>query len=164
VGAVPADLVLVCGVFGNISDDDVKTTVLALPTLCAHGGTVIWTRHRREPDLTGAIRTWFKEAGFVERAFVAIVDSAVMVCADFENGSDFRSGKRLQPDAEVRKVVGANGEALANSAQALRFIGPKPSYWLEVRDRLVTWSPLAGLIGSHQKTQPRMARLAGRSC
>jgi hypothetical protein len=68
-GAVPADLVLVCGVFGNISDEDVRATVAALPALCAPGGAVIWTRHRREPDLTPAIRRWLAEAGFVELAF-----------------------------------------------------------------------------------------------
>jgi hypothetical protein len=45
--AVPADLVLACGVFGNISDADVERTVGALPAFCAPGATVIWTRHRR---------------------------------------------------------------------------------------------------------------------
>ncbi len=51
-GAVPADLVLLCGVLGNISDDDVHATVRALPQLCQTGGTVVWTRSRRPPDLT----------------------------------------------------------------------------------------------------------------
>jgi len=69
-GAVPADLVLVCGVFGNVPDDDVRGTVCALPTLCAAGATVIWTRHRRPPDLTLEIRHWFAEAGFEEVGFV----------------------------------------------------------------------------------------------
>ena len=69
--AVPADLVLLAGVFGNIADDDVRRTVHALPELCAEGATVIWTRHRRAPDLTPAIRSWFDEAGFDEVAFDA---------------------------------------------------------------------------------------------
>jgi hypothetical protein len=51
-GAVPADIVLVCGVFGNISDDDIAGTVAALPSLCAPGATVIWTRGTFAPDLT----------------------------------------------------------------------------------------------------------------
>jgi hypothetical protein len=68
-GAVPADLLLLCGVFGNISDEDVEVTVRALPRLCAAGATVIWTRHRGEPDLTPSIRRWFVEAGFEEQAF-----------------------------------------------------------------------------------------------
>lgn len=68
-GAVPADLVLACGVFGNVSDEDVEQTVRALPQLCAQGGSVVWTRHRRDPDLTPRIRGWFAEAGFREQAF-----------------------------------------------------------------------------------------------
>ncbi len=64
VRAVPADLVLVCGVFGNIGDDDVATTVRAMPSFLARGGRVIWTRARREPDLVPAIDGWFAGAGF----------------------------------------------------------------------------------------------------
>ncbi len=63
---VPVDLALVCGVFGNISDADVRGTVRALPGLVRTGGTVIWTRHRGEPDLTPAIRDWFADEGFAE--------------------------------------------------------------------------------------------------
>jgi hypothetical protein len=74
VGAVPADLVLVCGVFGNLSDDDIERTVRALPSLCAAGATVIWTRHRRPPDLTVAIREWFLSAGFELVGFEAPAD------------------------------------------------------------------------------------------
>jgi hypothetical protein len=70
-GAVPAALVLACGVFGNISDDDVAATVAALPSFCAPGAEVIWTRHRKAPDLTPAIRSWFARAGFEEVSFEA---------------------------------------------------------------------------------------------
>ncbi|MEU1748454.1 class I SAM-dependent methyltransferase family protein [Micromonospora arida] len=70
-GAVPADLVLMVGVFGNISDADVERTVAALPQLCAESATVIWTRARRDPDLTPALRDWLRDAGFVEHAFHA---------------------------------------------------------------------------------------------
>jgi hypothetical protein len=71
VDAVPADLVLLCGVFGNISDADVRTTIEAAPQLCAPGAEVIWIRHRAAPDLTPSIRRWFSAAGFEEVAFVA---------------------------------------------------------------------------------------------
>lgn len=54
--AAPADLVLMAGVFGNISDDDVRRTVGALAHLCRPAATVVWTRSRRDPDLTGSIR------------------------------------------------------------------------------------------------------------
>lgn len=68
-GAVPADIVMACGVFGNITDADVHATVGMLPSLMAPGGVVLWTRHRLDPDLTPAIRSWFEEAGFEEVAF-----------------------------------------------------------------------------------------------
>ena len=61
----PADLVLVCGVFGNIDDDDIRSTVRHCASLCATGGTVLWTRHRRAPDLVPTICAWFAEEGFV---------------------------------------------------------------------------------------------------
>ena|ERR1700676_2796093 len=54
-GIVPADLVLLCGGFGNIGDRDVLRTIDALPQFCKEDGTVIWTRSRREPDFTPVI-------------------------------------------------------------------------------------------------------------
>jgi hypothetical protein len=68
-GAVPAEVVLANGVFGNISDADIERTVTRLPSLCAPNATVVWTRHRRPPDATPAIREWFATAGFDEVAF-----------------------------------------------------------------------------------------------
>jgi len=70
-GAVPADLVLVCGVFGNITDDDMFHTVDELATLCAPNAAVVWTRHRRRPDATPAVRERFAQAGFAEVEFNA---------------------------------------------------------------------------------------------
>jgi hypothetical protein len=71
----PVDLLLACGIFGNISDDDIRRTVAALPGLLRAstptrvGGRVVWTRHRRDPDLTPTIRTWFSDCGFTEIGF-----------------------------------------------------------------------------------------------
>jgi hypothetical protein len=48
-GMAPADLVLVCGVFGNITDEDIERTIDSCPQLCQTSGTVIWTRHRAIP-------------------------------------------------------------------------------------------------------------------
>jgi hypothetical protein len=67
--AVPADVLLLCGIFGNVSEEDVRTTVANASMLCAPGATVIWTRHREAPDRTPAIRGWFADAGFEELAF-----------------------------------------------------------------------------------------------
>jgi hypothetical protein len=69
-GAVPADLVLMCGIFGNVPETDILTTVLAAPAFCATGATVVWTRHRRAPDLVPEICSWFEDAGF-QRVWVS---------------------------------------------------------------------------------------------
>jgi hypothetical protein len=68
-GATPAEIVLACGVFGNISDADIVNTINALPSLCAPDAIVVWTRHRKPPDRTVEIRKWFGTAGFTEIAF-----------------------------------------------------------------------------------------------
>jgi hypothetical protein len=80
-GAAPADVVLLCGVLGNISERDVQLTIASLPQLCRTGGTVIWTRSRRPPDLTPRVRRWFSAAGFAEIAFVAPDDAVWSVGA-----------------------------------------------------------------------------------
>jgi hypothetical protein len=67
--AVPADVLLLCGIFGNISPGDVRSTVAAASSLCAPGAIVVWTRHRRDPDQTPWIRSLFSDAGFDELAF-----------------------------------------------------------------------------------------------
>jgi Putative methyltransferase len=63
-GLTPAYLVLACGVFGNMTDEDIDRTVGYCTQLCAHGGTVIWTRGRWAPDLLPQICDWFAGRGF----------------------------------------------------------------------------------------------------
>lgn len=96
-GAVPADVVLVCGVFGNINDSDVEATVRYLPRLCAEAATVVWTRGRFAPDLTPTIRSWFSDSGFDELEFVTIADSTAAVGAARLSGTPpaFVPGVRL---------------------------------------------------------------------
>jgi hypothetical protein len=67
--AVPVDVLLLCGIFGNVRDEDVRRTVSNASRLCAPRATVLWTRHRRDPDRTGEIREWFAYAGYEELAF-----------------------------------------------------------------------------------------------
>jgi hypothetical protein len=78
-GMVPAELVLACGVFGNITDADIERTIGYLPALCKWDGTVLWTRHRRSPDLVPLLCRWFAQRGF-ELEFVT------------EPGTDFGVG------------------------------------------------------------------------
>lgn len=63
-GMTPAQLVLICGLFGNITDADIERVVDTCPQLCATGGTVIWTCHRRRPRRVQLICEWFEARGF----------------------------------------------------------------------------------------------------
>ncbi len=95
--AVPADIVLACGIFGNVTDDDIHNTVEHLPSLCAPNATVIWTRGTFAPDVTPTIRGWFVSAGFSELAFEAIPNTTVGVGADQLTGPahPYHPGVRL---------------------------------------------------------------------
>lgn len=62
----PADLVLLCGLFGNITGADIEHTIRHAASLTKRGGTVVWTRHRRAPDLIPQIGAWLAEQGFEE--------------------------------------------------------------------------------------------------
>jgi hypothetical protein len=68
-GAVPADVVLLVGVFGNISDADLERTIGAAGQLCRPGATLLWTRGRDEQDRNDAVRSWFARAGFTELGY-----------------------------------------------------------------------------------------------
>ncbi len=65
-GAVPADVVMLIGIFGNISDADIEKTVGAAPQLCRSGATLLWSRGRDRDDRNDAIRGWFRDVGFEE--------------------------------------------------------------------------------------------------
>jgi hypothetical protein len=61
---VPAGLVVACGLFGNMTDDNVERTIGYCTQLCATGGTVIWTRAHWVPDLVPQVCAWFEDRGF----------------------------------------------------------------------------------------------------
>ena len=109
-GLVPADLVLACGVFGNITDEDVRRTIGCFPQLCATGGTVIWTRGRWEPDLIPQICGWLAEEGFAE---LWVSDPAVSFGAGAHRFTGtpppLAAGQRMftfMTDAEIRRSRG----------------------------------------------------------
>lgn len=68
-GFVPVHLLLLCGVLGNVSEQDARRLVTALPALVSAGGLVVWTRGGRPPDRRPAMRRIFSEAGFEELSF-----------------------------------------------------------------------------------------------
>lgn len=65
-GAVPADLVLLVGIFGNISRTDLSRTIAAAPQFCAPAATLLWSRGRDQDDVNAEIRAEFIAAGFSE--------------------------------------------------------------------------------------------------
>ncbi len=66
---VPVDVLLLCGIFGNISTAEVDGVIALAPTLVEPGGCVIWTRGRTDPDLRPRVRKAFRAAGFEEVAY-----------------------------------------------------------------------------------------------
>lgn len=65
----PVDLLVLAGIFGNITDDDIARVVRSVPALVRPGGHVVWTRHRRGDDVTPEVRQWFASAGCTEISF-----------------------------------------------------------------------------------------------
>jgi hypothetical protein len=90
------DVLMLCGVFGNISDADVEHCVRAAPALVRPGGTVVWTRGSPVPDdpadRSGDPAEWvrglFTAAGFEEVEFVAPADASYRVGVCRHRGPD----------------------------------------------------------------------------
>jgi hypothetical protein len=86
---VPADLVLLVGVLGNLDEADVATTVAAMPSLCAPGATLVWSRGRSLEgldDFVTPVREAFAGAGFAEvsiRSFDVADDRTALGVARF---------------------------------------------------------------------------------
>jgi hypothetical protein len=85
----PVDVLMLCGVFGNVADVGVADTVTALPSLLVPGAAVLWTRGRAvdqdpttvEGDPAEWVRSLFVDAGFTEDAFVSPPDAGFRVGA-----------------------------------------------------------------------------------
>jgi hypothetical protein len=78
-GAVPADLLLLRGVFARLPLEAARTTVDRLPELCAAGATVIWA-HDRAAEAAWELRGWLERTGFAqEDVATADCDSSVTV-------------------------------------------------------------------------------------
>ncbi len=91
----PIDLLVMSGVFGNITLEDAQQTVAAIPGLLAAGGLILWTRSRSTdgPDRSAELQSSFLERGFAE-----------VSCAITPDGS-FRVGiHRLGPDAAPKRT------------------------------------------------------------
>lgn len=72
LGAAPADLVLLVGILGNISDRDVQALIAAAAQFCSPGADVVWSRGRDASDRNDDVRAWFAAAGFAEVEYAAL--------------------------------------------------------------------------------------------
>ena len=89
---LPVDILMLCGIFGNISREDVVRTVTAARLMVADGGAVIWTRGHRSPDEADEyggdpadwIRRRFEAVGFEELAFVHPDDATFRVGVELQ--------------------------------------------------------------------------------
>ncbi len=72
LGAVRADLVLLVGIFGNISEADLSRTIASAPALCRPGATLLWSRGRRHGDLSDMVRERFSAAEFTELQYATL--------------------------------------------------------------------------------------------
>ena len=64
-------MVLLVGIFGNISDNDLNQTVAAAPQLCSSGATLLWSRGRDLNDRDRGVRQAFADVGFAEPDYIA---------------------------------------------------------------------------------------------
>jgi hypothetical protein len=84
---LPVDVLMLCGIFGNVADADVVRTVAAARLMVAAGGAVIWTRGHHVPedptehtdDPAEWVRGRFEAMGFEEVAFVKPDDESYRV-------------------------------------------------------------------------------------
>ncbi|HWG23354.1 SAM-dependent methyltransferase [Actinospica sp.] len=102
LGLAPADLVLVCGVYGNLLPADIENTVATCAALCATGGTAIWTCGRKpNPPMVSRICAWHEQYGFEE---VWLEDPEVDLCV-----GEYRyrgTPRPLQPGVSMFEFVG----------------------------------------------------------
>lgn len=66
---LPVDVLLLCGIFGNIDHQGVNDVIDAVPQMLVEGGFVIWTRGGSYPDRRPEVRSWFRTAGLAEVSF-----------------------------------------------------------------------------------------------
>lgn len=95
-GVAPVNLLLCCGVFGNITEADIQNTIENWSMLCAPKARVIWTRGSFEPDIRNQIREWVKMADFEELSFDGVETRyGVGVAEMVRTGKSYQRGVRF---------------------------------------------------------------------
>jgi hypothetical protein len=86
---VPVDVLMLCGVLGNVSDDDARRILAGAALMLQRGGTMIWTRGNHgsgEEDPGEWVRSLLVDAGWEERVFVRPDDASYRVGVHTWNG------------------------------------------------------------------------------
>jgi hypothetical protein len=81
LGAVPADLLLLGGVFANITLADASRTVTALTHMCRPGATVVWTSYGPRLDDAGEVLALFETSSFERVELQRDADGQYVVAA-----------------------------------------------------------------------------------
>jgi hypothetical protein len=84
VNAVPADIVLLVGIFGNIHPPEIKALIDTVPQFAQPGALVLWSRGRSAPGgggRTHEVAGWLREAGCIDIAITAPEDAQFVVGA-----------------------------------------------------------------------------------
>lgn len=79
---VPVDVLMLCGVLGNVSDADARRILTGAALMLQRGGTMIWTRGNHgsgDEDPSEWLRGLLLDAGWEERSFVRPVDASYRV-------------------------------------------------------------------------------------
>ncbi|QNP71895.1 methyltransferase domain-containing protein [Streptomyces roseirectus] len=98
VDVAPADVVVLCGVLGNVVDADVRRIFDYCTALCRPGGTLVWTRTRHYDTFVGP---WLEEREF-EAVWVSGPEVEYGVGAHRYRGD----GKRLMTGERMFEFVG----------------------------------------------------------
>ncbi len=69
---IPADIVILAGIFSNIAETDNEPFAAAATSFCAPGALLIWTRRNDDHDMILRIQGRFAAAGFTDQHFSAV--------------------------------------------------------------------------------------------
>lgn len=146
-GLVPADLVLACGIFGNVPDEDIKRAVGYCTQLCAQGGTVLWTRRRdRHPALFAQICAWFAAAGFTPLWISAPAAPFGAAAHRFTAPpSPLEPGARMFTFKDIKTLLSERPRYTApRRCDACVCSSPIPLSFVTFRGKSPTWPPPSG--------------------
>lgn len=107
----PVDVLLLCGMLGNITMLDAERTIAAIPMLLRPGGTVVWTRRNVPVDQTPRLRAALDAVGCRSIDFVDPPDDKFTVGLERFDGAaaPFEPGQRLFDFVGFERLI-AQGE------------------------------------------------------